>query len=295
MSLIYNTLEKIESDGGGKKTGGRVVSKKKASSSPVSLVLLAVILSAVIYFIYMGYEHYTKKKSVKKPVSPVKQTIPVTQNQYIQKVEDLEESPVIPEYEINQETFPENADSGGGIFTKASIDNNKEQNNATIDKTIPPVHINKNQQAVIQNNAAYIEQDPVIIKSKNDIKQLNRTTKIINTVAEIRKTLRITNDPGQLNNLLNKLKKLKGSNNNYVLKLEAVIHMKGRNFETAEDILKKIIVKNNTDREIEINLAVIELNTERAAKAKKRLQKLNQQFPEDNQVLQLLKECTTRL
>lgn len=324
MSLIYNTLEKIKSDDGGKKPVGRVVAKKKMSDSPVSLVLLAILLSAVMYLVYMGFEHYTKTKTKKNQPTTI-YTAPVSQNQYSQTVDDMEESPEIPEYEVIQKTLPESADASatnqysqtvadvlpeyqviknnpsesgdsyGGTFSKAPNKNDSQKETTlTPMPNSEPVNLVENQNAFFENNSKDQSPGVIITKTSNDIKQLNKTTKIINVVAKIKQALLKTNDPKELDGLLSRIKKLKGNKNNYVLKLEAVIHMKSRNYDKAEHILNNITTMKTIDREIEINLAIIELNTSRTSEARKRLFSLNQIYPEDKQILHLLKECNIR-
>jgi Flp pilus assembly protein TadD len=83
---------------------------------------------------------------------------------------------------------------------------------------------------------------------------------------------------------------LKGKDHRFVLKLKAFWHIKKGQYNEAYSLLQPMAEKNDVDYEAQINLAVIELNTNRHRDARIRLKKLRDAYPADNMIADLLQQ-----
>ena len=90
--------------------------------------------------------------------------------------------------------------------------------------------------------------------------------------------------------LVRELVTLKGAENPYVLKLRAYWHVHKQEYSSASILLKKVLAADPSDLEANINLAVVEINTDRLPQAEQRLLTLKEQFPENAQVSELLQQ-----
>jgi hypothetical protein len=92
----------------------------------------------------------------------------------------------------------------------------------------------------------------------------------------------------QTETLLRELAGLKGANDPYVLKLRAFWHVHTQAYSAASLLLKRVLASNPADLEANINMAVVEIHTERQAQAKRRLYQLKERYPDDTRVSELL-------
>jgi len=94
----------------------------------------------------------------------------------------------------------------------------------------------------------------------------------------------------QTEDLLEQLAALKGSDNGYVLKLKAYWLMQQDNYQPAMTLLKKVLKRNENDLEAGINMAILEIKTNRIQQANKRLAGLQETYPEDVRIAEILNQ-----
>lgn len=90
--------------------------------------------------------------------------------------------------------------------------------------------------------------------------------------------------------LLSELARAKGENSNYVAKMRAFWLLKQKKFEQAEAILKRIAADGETDPEVGINLAIIDLQKGNRNDALQRLSQLRKTHPENTYIADLLRK-----
>lgn len=90
--------------------------------------------------------------------------------------------------------------------------------------------------------------------------------------------------------LIDRLSLLKGENSDYVLKLRAYWHLSEGNNSSAAYFLNRMLTKNRDDFDAGINMAILELKTDRIDKGKKRLRKLREIYPDNELISDLLKK-----
>ena len=88
--------------------------------------------------------------------------------------------------------------------------------------------------------------------------------------------------------LFDELTRLKGANDSYVLKLKAFWHIHEQEYGLAKDLLKEVLISNEIDLNAGINMAVIEIKTSQTQKAHQRLVKLQNIYPENNRIAELI-------
>jgi hypothetical protein len=81
--------------------------------------------------------------------------------------------------------------------------------------------------------------------------------------------------------LLGDFAALKGKDHPYLLKLKAYQNLRARDFVAAERLLNQVLALDQTDRDANLNLVVVEANTGRIDAARRRLARLAELYPED--------------
>jgi predicted Zn-dependent protease len=99
----------------------------------------------------------------------------------------------------------------------------------------------------------------------------------------------------RIEKLFDDLTALKGQNNAYVLKLKAVWYIHKKEFERAEDLLQKVLIKNGNDQEAGINMAIIEIGTQHMEEAYQRLKKLQTIYPENLRIVEIMQNMKPML
>lgn len=90
--------------------------------------------------------------------------------------------------------------------------------------------------------------------------------------------------------LIDALAALKGKDDPYILKIRGYWHIQRKDYDAAERLLKQVLQRNENDLEAGINMAVVEIKTNRRELAKKRLKRLRTFFPENTHVLELMEK-----
>jgi hypothetical protein len=128
---------------------------------------------------------------------------------------------------------------------------------------------------------------PVPDLEKIFLKNAKKNAKIARLVADIRWEMS-QGDKNRIQKLFDELILMKGQNNNYVVKLKAVWHIRNKEYERAADLLKTVLTKNERDIEAGINMAIVEINTKQEENAFRRLEKLQTIYPENIRLAEIM-------
>ena len=113
--------------------------------------------------------------------------------------------------------------------------------------------------------------------------------KIARLVAEITHAIRHNNNE-QTDKLLDQLSGLKGVENRYVLNLRAYLFLLQKDYQAAAYALNKVLDENKDDLEAGVNMAIVEIGTNRLQAARKRLLKLRSLYPENARIAELIQK-----
>lgn len=108
-------------------------------------------------------------------------------------------------------------------------------------------------------------------KNKEVSKMVTLSTELENAV--------LRNDTARIDQLLEELFKGKTPSQPYILKLMAYKQIQQKNYENAKRYLQSILLKDKTDFEAGINMAIIEIRQQQIPLAKKRLIELREWYP----------------
>jgi hypothetical protein len=87
--------------------------------------------------------------------------------------------------------------------------------------------------------------------------------------------------------LFNRLERIKGASNSYVMKLKAFWYMQRGEFDLARPLLESVLSRNGDDKEAGVNMAVLEINSHQLPEARARLRKLMAAYPNDGAIHEL--------
>ena len=93
--------------------------------------------------------------------------------------------------------------------------------------------------------------------------------------------------------LLKQLASLKGPDSGYVLKLKSYWLLQQAQYKSAMSLLQKVLERNENDLEAGINMAIIEIKTDRLQQAGKRLSRLRENYPEDARIAEILNKLNS--
>ncbi len=129
--------------------------------------------------------------------------------------------------------------------------------------------------------------------SKEDLfaDSAQKSSDISKLVIQLQRAMQ-TNNPVRVNEIVTKLAGLKGVENNYVLKIKAFWCIQKGDYETAGATLEKVLEKDESDLEAGINLAVVEIKTSKFNKARIRLMKLQEIYPYNTQIPELIQKLS---
>lgn len=115
-----------------------------------------------------------------------------------------------------------------------------------------------------------------------------RSLKVSRLITRIRQSMTLNGGGGDTEMMLHQLETIKGKDNPYVLKLRAFWCIEKGEYDLALPLLEQVAEKNEKDLEAGLNLAVLEIKTNRLQAARLRLTRLSQIYPESNQVVEML-------
>jgi len=95
-------------------------------------------------------------------------------------------------------------------------------------------------------------------------------------------------DEAKVTELVSRLEKLKGKRDPFLLKIRAYWRMERGDYENAAGLLEAVLSQRPDDFEAGFNMAVIEINTGRIDKARERLRALQELYPANEAISDLL-------
>ncbi|MGD9211375.1 MAG: hypothetical protein PVI90_11390 [Desulfobacteraceae bacterium] len=132
----------------------------------------------------------------------------------------------------------------------------------------------------LQEHLANLEKFQRAAKKRADIARLvNRLESAIELM-----------DKAQVDNLFNRLMGIKGEDNPYVLNLRAYWYLKQNRLSEAEVLLLKILEKDADQLDAGLNLAIVEVRTQRKTAAIKRLRRLQEFYPENTFIADMIRK-----
>jgi hypothetical protein len=124
---------------------------------------------------------------------------------------------------------------------------------------------------------------------KIHLANVNKSAEIARLVARLHKSIDRADD-AQAEDLLGQLTALKGEDNIYVMKLRAFLHIRNQDYESAALLLEKVLESDGMDLEAGINMAIIEIKTNRIQDARKRLAKLREIYSDNIFIPELMRK-----
>jgi hypothetical protein len=94
----------------------------------------------------------------------------------------------------------------------------------------------------------------------------------------------VSGDGQAADRLVDEFAAAKGKGHPYLTKIQAYRRIQAGDYERAETLLKRVLALDETDRDAQMNLAVVEANTGRVDAARRRVTRLAVRFPEDETV-----------
>jgi hypothetical protein len=94
----------------------------------------------------------------------------------------------------------------------------------------------------------------------------------------------VAGDEQAADRLLDEFATAKGQRHPYLTKIQAYRRIQSGDYGAAETLLKQVLTLDETDRDAQMNLAVVEANTGRVQAARRRVARLATRFPEDETI-----------
>ncbi|MFH1077051.1 MAG: tetratricopeptide repeat protein [Pseudomonadota bacterium] len=140
--------------------------------------------------------------------------------------------------------------------------------------------------------AVSIPPKPEIIPLKSGRKEkanIEKRKRISSLVSRIERAFQ-TSETGAGERLIKELVALKENESPYTLKLEAFSYMRQGDFKAAESLLVRVLEKKQDDFDAGINMTIVEIKTGRIKEARKRLSRLNELYPADKNISELMEK-----
>ncbi len=305
MSVIFETLKKLKTESTEKENSQYKLMRRRricffnnSLNSPSAVLFVLLILTIIGSGTLYGYYHLNKTmggsaKIIKVPKANVGQPTDASTS---------ESSEIKGSNSLNQEKDPElnrieylpaqANDKKVELNASNKTENNKlwsvtdkkrsSKTSETIEKKIAGKIKTES-----SNKAKTEDVSPVPEMEKIFSANAKKNGKIARLIADIHLEMEHGSDE-QIEKLFDELVVLKGQDNSYILKLKAVWHMHNKDFERAEDLLKRVLSKNEADQEAGINMAIIEIKTQHIQKAYERLKNLREIYPENVRVTEIM-------
>ncbi len=126
-------------------------------------------------------------------------------------------------------------------------------------------------------------------QDKMHLATVKKNSRICRLLSETQKSLLSKND-SRTESLLNELNSYKGQDDEYVMRLRAFWHLKRGRYDSAESLLDLLLQKDENDLESGINMAVLEIKTNRLDQAQERLERLRRIYADNTQIPSILKK-----
>lgn len=306
MSVIYKTLKKLKTESA-EDSGNRRVSKKEKTNFPfkevssntaiiISIALLVLIAGAGVFYV-VGSLNKTNNNQ------PMPKVFQIQKNsEYIEGDESSEgqEKKSHNARYMPAEAKSKNTHDAAGKGT--AVQDISPQQDVKLSKIVAHRTV-ENQQAkekpadfIFPEKGAFSpkiseekELKEKVRKQRIHRANLERSLTISRLVDRINKSIKAGN-VGQTEKFLRELETLKGKDNVYVLKLRAFWCLNRQDYESAKKYLTKVLDKNERDVEAGINMAIVEIKTERFKQAEKRLKELRENYPENKAIPELIEK-----
>ncbi len=316
MSVIYKTLKKLKTESAGEPENKRISKKgkksypfKAASLNPVIIISIAFLILVAgigVFFAVRGLNE-TGNHQPQPKIFPVHKS-----SEHIES----DESPEGEEKEsLNIQYMPaeEMSKSAGNSDGK---DTNTSDIPTQNDVKIPKTAVQRTLENLPADGKRHgfeklgqysfpvkatfspgiSEEKKLKEKVRTQIihrANLERSLKISRLVDRIHKHIKIGNI-SLTEKYLRELETLKGKDNIFVLKLRSFWSLNQKDYESADKLLKKVLNTNRNDLEAGINMAIVEIKTERFQQAEERLKGLRVIYPENTVILELIEKLKPR-
>ncbi len=126
-------------------------------------------------------------------------------------------------------------------------------------------------------------------EEKVHLASVKKNARICRLISKTKVSLFSGND-SRTESLLNELNSYKGQDDEYVMKLRAFWYLKRGKYELAKPLLDLLLEKDENDLEAGINMAVLEIRTNRLGQAQTRLENLRRIYADNTQIPSLLRK-----
>jgi Flp pilus assembly protein TadD len=97
-------------------------------------------------------------------------------------------------------------------------------------------------------------------------------------------------DQALVGRLMEELEKTQGSSSLFLIRLKAYWHIQQNDLENARGLLEEVLSKKPDDKESGLNLAVVDMRAGRMEPARRRLERLQHLYPEDDEIAAALQQ-----
>jgi hypothetical protein len=290
MSVIFRTLKKLkaESTGAGKSTdkrnhGEKILSFNTARHPFASGLLLLVLFTVFGAGSIFGYYRLRDNNGKKVEASTMSDTDirPSTNTPSLK--------PAIPSASNSIEYRPPDASHSGAKGMDSDKPAVAAARLAAVKQTTEASHAVSKRQAGQPDKSSTPQESTAPDVKKIFLSNAKKNAKIARLVADIRSEMD-RGDKDRVETLFDELAKRMGQNNSYVLKLKAAWHIRNEEYEDAADLLRTVLSRNGLDLEAGLNMAIVEIRTGKEENAYRRLEMLQQTYPDSIRLAEMLRD-----
>ena len=301
MSVIFRTLKKLKTESTGAGIGierrvhrKKIFAFKSTRHSPSTVFLLLVVFTALGAGSLFGYFQVRDKNSKKVEAflissADIRQSTNIPLNTKNENKGEKPSNSSKPSALSSIEYRPPNANHNGLEMNDSPPTSNSKARLAVISKKTEPTHIVSKIQAKQPNKSSAFQESTVPDVKKVFLSNAKKNAKISRLVSDIQREMDL-GDKDRIEKLFDELGVIKGQNNSYVLKLKAVWHLRNQEYEDAANLLRTVLSKNGSDLEAGLNMAIVEINTGKGQDAYRRLEKLQQSYPDNVRLAEILQD-----
>lgn len=152
---------------------------------------------------------------------------------------------------------------------------------------------NKPPQAIRVSDSAYRLGRKVESRDLMQARARERIVEMTRLTADLTRAARARNQP-ETERLLNQIESKTGVRSNYSLNMRAYVALVNGQYAEAETLLGVVLVRNQTDADAGLNMAVAESQTGRLEQARRRLERLALVHPDDDRIRVMLQSFRGR-
>jgi tetratricopeptide (TPR) repeat protein len=195
----------------------------------------------------------------------------------------------------------------GASYSPASISNVSKPRNGSIPTSVAPGFKHDLSQAshtLIKEDNKTLKRaavttiqapDPKQKKHLASLEKFHRAAKERASIAKLVTQLEgaiLRMDVPEVKKLIHRLSMVKGKDNLYVLNLKAFWYLKQKHYLDAEIVLQKILKLDQNHLEAGLNMAVVEVKTQRSDAALKRLKRLKMLYPKNRVLVEMIQKLS---